>query len=228
MRAYYNLVRGQGGEPARRLHLGVPFKDLPAAFDNNWLGKVVWAARAHPLLPQMVQLFLDRGVHPHDQGELRFLEGNSIGFEVASASASEQGLSAALKTHPWSSWATAIASGRTGVLELLARHADNARPPDHTPAIWVALNAAMHNPSRVEETLTALSWFLDRYPPTLEERAAVAQTFFRRGGGGSTFSTDPLVLWLALPQSTLRHQKDRSRPRRTSIPGRALIRPACT
>lgn len=153
----------------------------------------------------MVQLFLDRGVHPHDQGELRFLEGNSIGFEVASASASEQGLSAALKTHPWSSWATAIASGRTDVLELLARHADNARPPDHTPAIWVALNAAMHNPSRVEETLTALSWFLDRYPPTLEERAAVAQTFFRRGGGGSTFSTDPLVLWLALPQSTLRH-----------------------
>lgn len=192
-RKYYGVVEGRGGgEVASRLWGAVPFRGYPEAFNTNWMAKVIWAARNSPALPQMVQLFLDKGVHPHDQGARRFLKGECLEFD--------SGKHQDIKRHPWSSWPTALASGRMDVLELLAQNAGDERPPDLAPAVWAALMAGVNNPSRLEGITQSLSWFLDRYPPRPDERASIMRTMFE---DGRIRSPDMLAFWLALPQSTL-------------------------
>lgn len=174
-RAYYEVTRSspQKNKKVAALYAGLPYTERNhPSLSTPWLGRTFWAGRAHPELPQLVDRWLEAGANPSD---------------VLPSSTGQQ------TDHSWSSWPVALLSGRKDALERLAARGPMTRPPDWSRAVKQAL---LGQSERRLAVLEAVRWFVEQFPPTLEERINVA--------GGLNKPTDQaarsaLVAWLSLP-----------------------------
>lgn len=204
MARHYRMLcaKSSSSDGAFRYSLSAPFRKKPGLqHDTNWLGKILWVARAQPRLVSMIELFLQAGVHPHDQGPHRFANGptQATGFDEPQEEDGEA-LVHELLTMPWSAWPTALLTGRLEVLECLAAAAGDAPPPDWVPAVLAVLRKGVGASGDWEGAHEVLSWFTQRYPPTPAQCQAVLAGLWR---GNRVYNDDGLALWLSLPAAGL-------------------------
>jgi len=173
MEEYSAVVRQstRSNKKTAALYRGLPFSERGhPSVSTPWLGRTFWAGRMHPQLPDLVDRWLAAGARPEDV--LPNAHGN-------------------FTDHAWSSWPIALMSGRIDALERLAVHGPMVRPPDWLRSVKQALLRVSTNP---EGILNAVRWFVDQFPPTLEERAQLLQSLSRSGSDAQA----GLLAWMSI------------------------------
>jgi hypothetical protein len=173
MEEYSAVVRQspRSNKKTAALYQGLPFSERGhPSVSTPWLGRTFWAGRLHPQLPELVDRWLAAGARPED------VLPNAHGK---------------ITNNAWSSWPGALMSGRVDALERLAAHGPLVRPPDWLRSVRNALLRVATNP---EGVLGTVRWFVDQFPPTLEERDQLLQSLARSGSDAKA----GLLAWVSI------------------------------